>query len=230
MDEDAYAHLRSLATVIEVNYGRKREVAGPRLTLGMSHAGVPCDRQLRFRLDNHPPINHSDPLRALVGTGTHTVLEGIFSPLAPRFIAETAVHYGPLVGIVDLYDRVERAVVDWKTVTLDKLKSLRRTGPTVQHVIQTQLYGAGMQERGERPLWVSLVYLPTDGKLADAYLWRMPFDIGAADAAVDRVHGLLTAKDAPKTPGPQCRYCPFYVPNGPNGPGICNGDTGVSES
>lgn len=222
MDEDTYAHLRSLLTIVDTEYQRKDGRAA-HTSLGMSQAGCVCERQIRFRLDRYPALRHVDPLRSLVGTGTHLVMERLFGPLEPRFLAEQHVSYGPLIGVADLYDRFERAVVDWKTLTAAKLNRIRRGGPDPQHIVQVQCYGAGMSERGERPAWVSLVYLPTDGVLTDAYAYRVPFDRSVADCVVQRIEMIRVGNPVPKTPGRHCHYCPFYVPGSADGAGICSG-------
>ena len=228
-DEESYALERTLVALI--NVGSAQQERSMQSALGMSEAGTSCDRQLAFKLAGYPTVNPTDILRSLVGTGTHSVLADMFFRLggrgtSGRWDVERKVEYGGLRGTVDLYDRGNGTVVDWKTTLAAKVNRIRLDGPPGQSVTQVQLYGAALWADGEDVRYVSLAYLPVDGKLTDMSLWRTRLDRAVADRAiarVDRIRGDGRAPhETPKNPSALCGWCPYYLPLG-SGINSCTG-------
>ena len=235
-DEQTYALEQTLIALIQT--GRATEVRSMQAALGMSEAGNTCDRQIAFKLAGTPAVNPTDPLRSMVGTGTHSVLADMFFRLdgrgtSGRWLIERHVAYGGLLGTVDLYERESGTVIDWKTTLAAKVKRLRYDGPPAQYVTQVQLYGAALWALGENVRRVSLAYLPIDGKLSDLYVWRAKFDRSTADKAVARVRRIIDdarePENTPKNPTALCGWCPFYQPLG-SGVGSCTGNDRNGES
>lgn len=223
-DPEAYALERQLRTIIYMGVfaadERKRQRA-----IGASQAGQQCARQLAYRHAGTRPCNVPDPLRALVGTGVHGAFAGLMEAIdagSGRFLVEHAVRYRGVPGTVDLYDRVDGLVVDWKTTTLAKLKRLRMSGPPSSYVVQLQLYGAALAAAGETVRALALAYVPTDGTLAELWVWRTTPDVRVADAAVDRLNRIVGAElesvaridpsEVEASPSALCKWCPYYLP------------------
>jgi len=132
-----------------------------------------------------------------------------------RFLVEHFLRYRGIPGTVDLFDRHARTVIDWKTVLKSKLARLRSYGPQASYVIQQHGYGAALAQDGEDVRYVSLAFVPIDGTLDEAWMWRAPFDPGIANKAIDRVNALheLEPNLVPKNPSELCKWCPYYQPN-----------------
>jgi PD-(D/E)XK nuclease superfamily len=188
--------------------------------LGFSQLGGECDRRLMYHLRGTQPINHPDPLRAIVGTGVHLILANFFRRLdagTGRYLVEQELLWQGVPGTVDLYDRRRKTVIDWKTTLLEKLARYRSQGPTYTQVVQVMGYGAALQAAGEAVESVALAFIPTDGTLNDIYVWRAPLDITIAQRAIERLAGVAQQPfPATASPSALCRWCPFHRPGSTN--------------
>ena len=87
---------------------------------------------------------------------------------------------------------------------------------------------------------VAVVFLPRSGVLRDTYYWTEPYDPAVAQAALDRMDGLLVGMNVAETVGgtegleqfmralprddSMCDWCPFYTPDRTVSPADgCNG-------
>jgi hypothetical protein len=202
--------------------------------IGFSEIGAGCERRLAYRLQHAPRVNHPDPLPSLVGIGGHLALSELFTRRdcgAGRYLIEERVSYRGFSGTVDLYDRLLRLAVDWKFKPVSKIKRIRRGGPSVDYVVQLQLYGAALRERGESVDEVALAFVPVDSSLNDIYIWRTPFDPAVAEAAVARLEALNDKKPAEvtATPSPLCGWCDWHRPGSTNLSIACPGKDSQSE-
>lgn len=235
-DPEAYALERQLRTLVHIGVIADDE-RGRQRTIGASQVGTECARQLAFRQAGTRPSNVPDPLRALVGRGMHGALAGLMERIdcgAGRLLVEQPIRYRGVPGTVDLFDRVDGLVVDWKTTTLAKIKRVRESGPPSSYVVQLQLYAAGLESAGETVRALALCYLPVDGTLVDVFVWRTVPDRRAADAAVDKLNARIgaelesVARPDPSTvaasPSALCRWCDYYKP-GVASSTSCAGDT-----
>jgi hypothetical protein len=221
-DPEAYAlgmALRSLVSLGAATAPRSLSRA-----VGASQLGAVCDRRLAYKLAGTPPVNLTDPLRALVGVGVHLVLADMFRRLdqgAGRFLVETPVTYRGVHGTCDLYDRWSGTVVDWKSTLKAKLSHVRAEGPSPEQVVQCHTYGAGLTVAGEKVRTVALVYVPVDGGLDDWHVWRAPYDQTIVDGAVDRLNqlaqvqltapsGRLQPSTVTPTPTVLCGWCEHH--------------------
>jgi hypothetical protein len=199
--------------------------------VGPSNLGEECERQLGYMSVEASRVNFSDPLKANIGTAFHALLAEILSHRGERYLVEAKVAYRGISGSVDLFDRYYGRVIDFKTTGLSKVKARRRTGAPKGHLIQGNMYGAGLTEMGESVRSITMLYIPTDGTLDDVFASTTPFDIGMADAAIDRLADIerkarevgpesLTAK-----PSALCGWCSFHAPKAPLSPRTCPGRT-----
>lgn len=185
-------------------------------TVGPSGLGTDCDRQLAHALAGTPPVNHAaDPWAAIVGTAVHAWLAQLFTELdagSGRYLIEHPVTYQGITGTLDLYDRRRRLLIDWKTLKLDRLKHIRQHVPPSSHVVQTQVYAAGLVEAGEHPARSAIVYLPVDGRLSDLYVWAGEIVPAIAEDAIERAQALARVEpsEAAANPSRLCPWCDHY--------------------
>lgn len=200
------------------------------VTIGASEIGGDCPRAQAYRARGVPSVNFPDPLRSLVGIGTHYALADIFRRAdrrTGRYLVEQPLTYRGVPGTADLFDRQRHILIDWKTTLLKKLRIIAREGPPRRYVVQAQIYGAAFDAMGEHVERVALAYLATDGELKDLYLWHTAFDRAVADEAIDRFERLATAEPAavPANPSRLCRWCNHYRPGSKDLSVACPGTT-----
>jgi hypothetical protein len=207
------------------------ELARPRsqqVAIGPSELGNKCDRALMFKLSGADRVNFPDPLKASVGTGFHELVAGVLRG-NPRYLIEHPVTFQGVSGHVDIYDRWYGRVIDLKTTSMSKIKRVKHHGVSDTHRTQIQVYGAGMLEAGYVVKSLALVYIPTDGTLADVYTATLPVDGVHAAEAVQRLASLrnssLTPDQLPAVVTPLCGWCAFHRPNTPLDSRGCPGGT-----
>lgn len=193
--------------------------------IGMSQVGDVCDRKIAGLASGAMRVNFSDPLKALVGTSVHALIEKEIDRQyrgSQRWLVEHKVVYRGVPGSVDLFDTVLGRVIDWKTTTKSNISRIKSQGVGQQRVTQIQMYAAGLRDQGYRPKSVSLVFIPVDGTLDDVYAVTFPVDVTPADEAVERKDRLFSQwvgdiLDFTPTPTSLCSWCPFFVPFGESG-------------
>lgn len=174
-----------------------------------------CRRKVWHRLHGDPVVNESTlGMAAFMGTAIHEKIERRLRDVASdRYLIEVEVEYGGVLGHVDLYDRVDREVIDWKTITLKKARYF----PSEQQWLQVQIYGLLLSENGFPVDRVSLVGIPRDGNERDVVVrsqeWRR--DVALEGLAwLDSVRVLEVAPE-PERPVSFCRdYCQFWDESG----------------
>jgi len=217
--------------------------------IGPSGVGVPCDRRLTLEILAATQHNTGvDKWAATVGTAVHTWLADVFTThnqqliaagQPPRWLLEQRVNIRTgLSGSCDLYDLQTHTVTDWKTTGATRLRKYRAAGhPGQQYRYQAHLYGMGWANAGLPVRDVAVVFLPRSGVLRDTYYWTEPYDQTVAQAALDRMDGLLVGADIADSLGgldqfmralprdtDMCDYCPFYTPDRGISPADgCNG-------
>lgn len=190
---------------------------------GMSEIGTDCERQLAYKAMGITPANfQNDPMPSLVGTGLHHVLADIFTRAdggTGRWLIEQPVTYRGIPGSADAYDRRQRLLIDWKSTSKGKLRSVRKDGPPMRYIVQTQLYGQALREFGEDPQTLALVYLARDGALSDLHVWTTTPNQSIADEWVDRYEQIKVAltlhnsvEDVPAKPSRLCAWCDHHAP------------------
>jgi len=236
-DVEAYALEAVLRSLVHI--GAHTSPRSQQKTVGASEVGHPCPRRLAYQLVHTTPVNLGDPLRALVGTGTHLALAELMHRMdagTGRWLVETPVAYRGVPGTVDLYDRMTGTVIDWKTTLRTKVARLRVDGPPAQYVTQLQIYAAALEAVGETPRWTALAYLPIDSGLNDLWVWRTGYHRDIADAAVDRLQHLARAElettaghidpaTVEAVPNYLCAWCPYHQPGAVDLSIACPGNT-----
>lgn len=214
--------------------------------IGPSEIGTPCTRKLGHRLAHTPEIAHRLPAwRPTVGTATHTWLTAAYdrdnarySPGEPRWVTSLRVPVGEIDGEeidgeLDLYDVYTGTVIDWKVPGPTSLKNKKRAAdPGPEYRIQVHLYGRGLRRWEIVPQHVGILFLPSNGELADSYYWTEPYDEQIAIDALERASGIAMAL---RMIGPDvlgglatspdyCSYCPWFVPGSTDLGAACPGD------
>jgi hypothetical protein len=200
-------------------------------TIGPSEIGTPCSRRLGYHFLDVPKVNYDPaPWIPTVGTAIHMWLEDVFKSAnlehepGLRWLIEHRVNVGEIGdesinGSCDLYDRVTRTVVDWKSCGVTALRNYRKAGPGDTYRTQLHLYGRGWTRRGLPVDRVALIALPRNAELADAYIWHEPYNEQLAVDALDRATRIKEATTAGPTVLPflrtanaHCGHCPWYLP------------------
>ena len=216
LDPEAYALQQVLSTLIQL--GAASHPRARSSTIGISQLGKICDRELSYIENGTPPVNVSDPLRALIGTGLHMALADLFRRLdnqSGRFVVEQPVAFRGIPGTLDFLDRHTGILVDWKTTTKAKITQIRYQGPPQAYIIQLQAYAAALVADGEKVGSLALAYLPVDSTLEDMYVWRATFEQAAADKAADRLNQIRFKEPQEVKPNPSelCKWCPYHRPH-----------------
>jgi hypothetical protein len=209
--------------------------------IGPSEVGQECTRKLAYKLLDWDKVNESSGgnWAAQVGTAIHSHLEGIFAKFPDRFEVESKVKIrANLSGTVDLYDKENGIVIDWKTTSPANVKEKRSSGATQQQIIQVMLYAYGKAQEGHDVKQVGLAFLPTGGQISDMHLELHPYNEQIAVGALqrlDNVYELLSTVDVekspsmwaviPAVPSRNCNYCPYFRPFSTDLSVACNGDT-----
>ena len=155
-------------------------------------------------------------LGAVLGTAAHLLLEHRVRKRYPGALVEKKVvlgelpGYGQIKSTLDLYLPPDRAVVDWKTTTRDKLfflKEASRSEPEAVepskltsarftfHKYRGQLmsYGRGLTLAGHPVDSVHMAFVCRDGKTDDdVWAWDEPYDPEYAEKVWDRLDRLWT--------------------------------------
>lgn len=209
--------------------------------IGPSEVGEKCTRKLAYKLLAWEKVNEGSGgnWASQVGTAIHSHLEKIFAKMPERYEVEAKVKIrANLSGTIDLYDKQEGMVLDWKTTSPSNLQVRKREGATEQNIIQTMLYAYGKAQTGAKVTKVGLVYLPTGGSIQDMYISLHDYDEQIALdalARLDSIYALLTHADVeanpamwemiPTAPSRLCNYCPYFRPFSDDPSKACAGDT-----
>lgn len=220
------AELRLVISQAIANHPRSLQKA-----IGPSEIGMPCMRRLAYKLAQIPEVAEQVAAwRPTVGTAVHSWLADTFTAHNgiigfTRYLTEFGVDVGdingkPVIGSMDLYDRVTATVIDWKVVGNTTLRAAKANGPTEVYRTQVQLYGRGVIRRGLPVDTVAVMYLPVSGELSRAVFCPMPYDESVAIAALQRASAIANALEAA---GPAiiaglpkaefyCHRCPWFIP------------------
>jgi len=200
----------------------KKSARSQQKKVGPSEVGG-CARKLWYKLNNQEKTNPDTlSLASIMGTGIHSQLQKIFhdqDPWGERYLLEEEYELPEenLVGHVDMYDKENQEVIDWKTSTKSNLS---RYFPNKSQRWQVQLYGLLMNHNGHEVKTVTLVGIPRDGDERDIVYHSEPFDI---EICKEALAWLKEVREAEVAPAPEkdatfCRnYCSFYDASGEKG-------------
>ena len=207
------------------------------IAIGPSEAGQECTRRLAYKLLDWDVSNpgSSSSWASQVGTAIHAYLAEVFGKLDGYEVEQRVKISGNLGGTVDLYHIPSGTVLDWKTTgNVDS----KRKSPSVQNLVQVNLYALGKKRAGADVKQVALVYLPVKGDLSEMHIELHPFDEQLAlDALerIDNIYQLLATIDVEENPhmwqhipavtSRLCNYCPYFKPYSSDLAVGCNGET-----
>ena len=183
-------------------------------TVGASQLGNACTRCLADAMLNVPKGRSQFNQGAIVGTAVHEYLE--HRNIDPTAQKELKVElgeipgYGDIGSTTDLYLPRERTIVDFKTLTRDKLKGFQdavatkpseydtelvsRSRATLeQYFRQAQLYAYGVERGGQPVEQVAIVFICRDGQIVDRDVWApptRPYDPDLAKSVMQRAKNL----------------------------------------
>lgn len=235
----------TIATLAEVLVEHERRSdRSMQKEIGPSEIAVPCDRRLAYRL--HGQAGNPDGCvkwAPLQGTAMHALIAEALKADnerlgRQRWLIEREVWPDPTIkGHADCYDLDTNCVIDWKLSGKSRVDTYKRKGPGQQYEGQAQLYGLGYQRAGLPVRFIRIVFLPRTHSYADAYEWTAPYSRKAAEAALDRMYGLMAKlhdvnasanphvwEQIPASPGPDCNWCPYFRRGGPADGTGCPGD------
>jgi hypothetical protein len=227
---DLHTHIRHLiiAEVMNDKRSLQREI-------GISEIGTPCTRKLVYKLGQVPEC-HSEGVkwRTAIGRATHTFLADMLVEDNhrlgyTRWLVENSVSPGriggtPLVGHSDFYDRLNRAVLDWKVRGPAGMKRARKGVPPTSRV-QVHTYGLGFVMRGLPVERVHIINLPSAGELRDAVYWSEPYDQRVAIDAMAKANavanqgaaiGFGPLAELAATADDFCTHCEWWAPGAPD--------------
>jgi hypothetical protein len=181
-------------------------------SIGPSELGG-CRRRVYHRIHKTPVVNDDVlTLSAVMGTAIHGHIEKVIHVLDPtkhRFETEIEVEAEGIKGHIDVYDRLNHEVMDWKTT---KIKNLGYF-PTQQQRWQVQVYGWLMDKNGYHVEKVTLVAISRDGDERDIVYYSEDYDPKVALQAIEWLQQiqLRTEPPAPERDVSFCKhYCPYY--------------------
>ena len=209
--------------------------------IGLSEVGEVCIRKTSYKLLDWEKTNPStDPWASISGTAIHTWLADAFEQLPDQYLVEHPVKVNDeLGGTADLFDVVNKMVIDHKCVGATAMKSRKKDGMTHQQRVQINLYGLGIEnELGAGSVEkVALAFYPLGGRLDGLHTIVEPFNRQLALDAIQRLEDtqvLLWQLDPegnpknwdliPKTPTRACSYCPWFLPFSTDGSKGCSGE------
>jgi hypothetical protein len=200
----------------------KRSARSQQKQVGPSELGG-CARKLWYKLNDQEKSNPNTlSLASILGTGIHSHIQQIFhqqDPWGERFILEGEFELPEdnIIGHVDMYDKANAEVIDWKTSTKS---NLGRYFPSKAQRWQVQLYGMLVNRAGHDVKTVTLVGIPRDGDERDIVYHSEPFD---PEVCKEALAWLAEVRDATTPPAPEkdasfCKhYCSFYDETGVKG-------------
>jgi len=202
--------------------------------IGPSELSSPCDRRVGYRLAQVPPVNNTlDPWPAIVGTAIHDWLEHAVKTWnlnnklpdgSYEWITETRLDFSEFVtGRSDLLNVRTGTVVDYKGVSPDKMRTIKRDGSPANYRKQIQIYGWGYERLGYAVKKVALAYVPRAGNIKDMHVEVFDYDPSVGPLAVSRVPLVATRlveldifdnphrwEQVSAVPSHDCGFCPWY--------------------
>lgn len=168
-----------------------------------------CKRKTWLRLNDGVITNPNTlMLASVMGTAIHDYIQEAYRRVDPweeRYLLEKEWAHGNLKGHIDLYDKQEKMVVDWKTTK----KSNLRYFPSKQQRWQVQLYGYLVQQNGMPVEKVVLVGIPRDGDERDIVYHEEDFNMDIVQEAFDWLDSIKGAQYSP-APEKDASFCQFY--------------------
>jgi len=213
--------------------------------IGLSEVGEVCVRKTSYKMLDWARTNPAtDPWASISGTAIHAWLADAFGEFPDLYLVEHSVKVTEeLGGTMDLFDKVNKTVIDHKCVGATSMRSRKKDGMTYQQRIQINLYGLGIEnEFGVGSVEkVGLAFYPLGGRLDGLHTIVEPYNRQLALDAIQRLEDtqvLLWQLDPeanpknwdliPTTPTRSCSYCPWFLPFSKDGSKGCPGEEDVA--
>lgn len=168
-----------------------------------------CKRKTWLRLNNQPITNPDTlMLASVMGTAIHSYIQDAYRRVDPweeRYLLEKEWKHENLMGHVDLYDKQEKMVVDWKTTK----KTGLRYFPSKQQRWQVQLYGYLLTMNNMPVEKVVLVAIPRDGDERDIVYHEEDYNPDVVAEAFAWMDSITNAEFSP-APEKDVAFCQFY--------------------
>jgi hypothetical protein len=168
-----------------------------------------CRRATWNRINNVTKTNPNTlALAGIMGTAIHSYIQQAFNrqdPFGDRYLLEEEVEYEGLMGHIDMFDKVNQEVVDWKTVKKANLSYF----PSEQQRSQVQIYGYLLSKNNVEVKTVTLVAIPRDGDERDINFYSEPYDESVALKGLEWLKGVKAATEPPE-PERDAVFCQHY--------------------
>ena len=194
----------------------KQSERSQQVKIGPSELGG-CRRRTWYKLNNQPITNENVlVLSALMGTAIHSHIQKVLEasdPKEERFLTEVEVEADGMVGHIDLYDKVTKEVIDWKSTTKKNIGYF----PSQQQRWQVQTYGYLLMANGYEVEKVTLVAMSRDGDERDIVYHSERYEPSVANEALAWLKDVNDSTDAPppEKDATFCKhYCPYYDETG----------------
>ena len=194
----------------------KQSARAQQESVGPSEIGG-CRRKVWYRINGQEKVNPNTlSLASVMGTAIHSYIQEAFQKADPTgflYELEVEVNHDGLRGHVDMYDRMNHEIVDWKTTKIRNLSYF----PSKQQRWQVQLYGYLMDKNGYTVENVTLVAIPRDGDERDIVYHSEPYN---PEIALEAIAWLREVESMTEAPAPEkdasfCRlYCSYYDESG----------------
>lgn len=204
--------------------GDKLSARSQQVSIGPSEIGD-CSRKVYYKLNGQEPTNPDTlQMAAIMGTAIHGYIENAIKrtdPFGDRYLLEIEAEADGIKGHIDVYDKTNREVIDWKTVKIKNLGFF----PSKSQRWQVQIYGHLLKSNGYEVDNVTLVAIPRDGDERDIVFHSEAFDPAVVAEAFAWYENVKSATEAPapEKDASFCQhYCPFFDESGAKG---CTGRT-----
>ena len=188
----------------------KQSERSQQVKIGPSELGG-CRRRTWYKLHNQPITNENVlVLSAFMGTAIHSHIQKILETADPqeeRFLTEVEVEADGMIGHIDLYDKVNKEVIDWKSTTKKNIGYF----PSQQQRWQVQTYGYLLAANGYEVEKVTLVAMSRDGDERDIVYHSERYEPTVANEALAWLKDVNDSTDAPP-PEKDATFCKHYCP------------------
>lgn len=183
------------------------------LEIGPSELGS-CSRQMYYKLNGQKATNATLQMPSIFGTAIHSHIQKIVDKHdKDRYLTEIEVEYEGMKGHIDVYDRTEMEVLDWKSTT----KKNQSYFPTKSQLWQVHVYGYLLEKNNKPVNKVTLISLARDGTENDIKVHSEPYNEAIA---LEGLKWLRTIEEMTEPPAPEkivqfcAYYCPYYDQSG----------------
>lgn len=182
-----------------LSYMIKHQPRSMQRIIGPSEIGTDCIHCLCCKLAQVPKRDEGTFWASFIGSSCHKHVESLLRAFQhanklDRFMIESKIHVGnigdqQIWGSCDLFDKQTKMVVDWKFVSLNRIKQFRQGNIPKQYQIQANLYAKGLNDAGIECETVSVCFLPrTEHTWGEKIWWIRPYNKSLALEGLERAN------------------------------------------